>query len=291
MNKIILSTLMAISVFSLDCAPPTNIERYNNCITAIRGNVEHLSQFQTVEGYNAELISGSTQSALLGFCGYQILKSGTNQPSYDDVLKSVKSDKPHNKYKNSICIATYFHAAYVSNIAKPIGAISRIFVNIKQLNLQGAGLTYLPDGIFSGLDKLTELNLSGNCSAKQIEFLSPAVNQLECLPDGIFSGLDKLTNLDLGGNKLTSLPSSTYKLTALKELSVRKNKLTSISDGISSLKNLEELFLDSNELTEIPYSIDELKCLKDLSLFPNQISAISFKMNRLLIENNRNLGE
>ncbi|NGX53168.1 MAG: hypothetical protein KR126chlam5_01481 [Candidatus Anoxychlamydiales bacterium] len=77
---------------------------------------------------------------------------------------------------------------------------------------------------------------------------------LEYLPDSI-EKLKNLTILNLQNNKITSLPNSIGKLTNLRILCLCFNKLESVPTSIKQLVNLTHLYLERNKLKSLPDDI------------------------------------
>ncbi len=81
--------------------------------------------------------------------------------------------------------------------------------------------------------------------------------------------------IGLANNNLTSLPSSTAKLTNLSELILRNNQLRALPDGLSNLKNLILLDLRNNQLRALPDGLSNLKKLKRLHIENNPLDPLS----------------
>ncbi len=143
----------------------------------------------------------------------------------------------------------------------------------------------LPSGLFSGLDVLANLNLSGNnqeslssglfSGLDELAGLKLNDNDLVSLPSGLFSGLDNLETLELTGNDLVSLPSGLFSgLDNLETLELSSNDLVSLPSGLfSGLNALTELILENNDLMSLPPDLIpaalETRLGSDLNLMDN----------------------
>lgn len=119
---------------------------------------------------------------------------------------------------------------------------------IDSLNLDGAGLTELKAGDFSGLTGLTKLNLFNN--------------SLSSLPDGLFCDLTTLTWLLLARNQFTAIPSELGNLTNLTELWLSENKLS--GEIPTELDNLTQLLRSVRILKNIIVCIIKLRWTRSL---------------------------
>ncbi|ORX57948.1 L domain-like protein [Piromyces finnis] len=92
-----------------------------------------------------------------------------------------------------------------------------------------------------------------------------------------YSPLKKLQSLevlifhDYYRNKtpLYEIPSSIYKLTNLKELTIEYQKISSISSNISKLEKLNYLNLSGNKITSIPKALNNMKNLRYVEFLEN----------------------
>ena len=100
--------------------------------------------------------------------------------------------------------------------------------------------------------------------------------KITTIPSSVF----KLTNLELlDGNvyhsnngRITEIPSEIQNLTKLKEIHFQNNKITEIPDTIGNLQNLLVLNLRNNQITQIPDSVLNLPNLKVIDLFGNPLT-------------------
>jgi len=106
-----------------------------------------------------------------------------------------------------------------------------------------SGLTSLPEGVFAGLSKLEDLQLS--------------YNPLGQLPEAIFGDLNNLRRLYLAVNSLTELPKGVFQgLSKLEQLGLARNSLEDLSeDLLEGLDNLRALWLSDNPLENLPEGI------------------------------------
>ena len=106
--------------------------------------------------------------------------------------------------------------------------------HLKELDLQGCGLTEVPQG----LPQLTKL-----------QFLYLHDNQITDLPNSI-GLLTDLIWLDLERNQLKVLPSEIGRLTNLHRLNLSFNQLSVLPVEISQLTQLQSLYLDGNRFSQ-----------------------------------------
>jgi len=163
--------------------------------------------------------------------------------------------------------------------------------NLKNLNylwiISNEGLYSLKSGIMKSLTNLKDLSFSSvNISQTVINEISKLTN-LQYLYFGAcnypsnpdFSNFKKLSSLESlcfnghyeGKKPLYEIPSSIYKLTNLKSLSITGQEISKISSNISKLKNLTDLILSRNNITSIPKALNNLKYLEyiDFNSNPN----------------------
>ncbi len=158
---------------------------------------------------------------------------------------------------------------------------------LTQLNLNGNGLTTLPEDAFGQFGSLRELSLNENqlttlpagifAGLINLRLLLLSNNQLTTLPPGIFGGLTNLQRLRLNNNQLTTLPPGIFAgLINLQGLWLNNNKLTNLPPGIfADLINLQGLWLYENQLATLPPDIfAELSNLQLLSLHSNQLATL-----------------
>ncbi|KAI8571116.1 hypothetical protein RHMOL_Rhmol01G0092700 [Rhododendron molle] len=124
---------------------------------------------------------------------------------------------------------------------------------LKELNLDGCHLSYLPEEI-GYLISLQTLDL--------------AKNNLSTLPDGICN-LTCLKRLRLEDNNVSRLPWGIGELTSLENLNLRRNSLCTLPDTIGKLSCLMYLLVENNKLTHLPSEIGDLDSLKALGLAHN----------------------
>ena len=153
--------------------------------------------------------------------------------------------------------------------------------NLENLNLLYNYITKINPSTFINLEKLKELNLSGN--------------ELEEINKDTFNGLNNLENLNLSSNKLKKINSFAFNgLNNLKNLNLSDNKLEEINkDTLNGLNNLENLNLLSNKLKKInPFAFIYLKKLKNIDLLINNDSLKNNYLNLIKnIDNIKNINK
>jgi len=130
---------------------------------------------------------------------------------------------------------------------------------ISYLNLSYLGLTSLPEGVFSSLSNLEELDLTGN--------------QISILSDKAFEGLSGLTDLNLSNNQIITLPDKAFGgLSGLRNLNLAINQISILSDkAFEGLSGLTDLNLSDNQIITLPDKVFEgLSGLRELRLVGNQ---------------------
>ena len=78
---------------------------------------------------------------------------------------------------------------------------------------------------------------------KYLKKLSITKNNLTSLPEGIFSGLTSLTNLELGENRYTTLPQGIFSGLTLNYLWIRNNPLDAQTRQYLQSLNIPDLHL------------------------------------------------
>ena len=158
-----------------------------------------------------------------------------------------------------------------SNDANQYGTLPEgIFTGLNKLQylqIEYVNLTVLDEDVFSDLSRLFSLQLGGNpiktlpsgifSNNKRLKFLYFNECELESLPEDVFSGLKKLYTLKLSNNNLATIPEDLFDgLKALGSIDLLGNDLTSVSEGLcANLPNLTHVSLSKNELTSIPEKI------------------------------------
>eukprot|EP00948_MAST-09A_sp_MAST-9A-sp1_P000149 g149.t1 len=127
----------------------------------------------------------------------------------------------------------------------------------KVLNLSQSAMRVVPDGVFSRIPDVIDIDLSDNL----LSWLPPEISRLSDLQrlsaannmirtQGIpstFNRLTSLLSLSLANNVLDNIPYAVCCLTSLQMLDVSWNRLVSLPDHFVNLKNLKSLFIDGNE--------------------------------------------
>ncbi|XP_058184994.1 disease resistance protein RPV1-like isoform X5 [Rhododendron vialii] len=169
---------------------------------------------------------------------------------------------------------------------------------LKELNLDGCHLSYLPEEIGNLISlqtlALAENNLStlpdGICNLTCLKRLHLEENNVSNLPSGI-GRLTSLESLFLSRNSLCTLPDTIGKLSCLKDLFVGNNKLSHLPSEIGDLNSLEELVLEGNNgFRALPESICKLVCLRTMNLYDCNLSHLPSEIDRLVSLEDLRLG-
>ncbi|RXN17736.1 keratocan-like isoform X2 [Labeo rohita] len=190
----------------------------------------------------------------------------TNEGLEADALKGMSN-----------LVHLYMEDNLLSSIPSPLPA------KLEQLRLSRNRISKIPPGVFSGMDRLTLLDLQGNklqddavteVNLKGLNNLiqiNLAKNQLNTMPLGLpptttqifldnnniekipaeyFKGLPKVVSLRLNRNKLANggIPKNVFNLSSILDLQLSHNQLTEIP-VISS--GLEHLHLDHNKIKSV----------------------------------------
>ena len=137
---------------------------------------------------------------------------------------------------------------------------------LRELNLRGNALTFLPTEPCHSLRVLERLNMS--------------YNSVSYLPENI-SALIMLRQLLLGHNELVELPDGLCKLPNLQELRLEKNRIETLPLTIGSLTGLEALYLAHNSIKLMPPQSVHMTALATLDLTGNPVEAMPSRMRRL----------
>ncbi|XP_058185046.1 disease resistance protein RPV1-like isoform X3 [Rhododendron vialii] len=161
---------------------------------------------------------------------------------------------------------------------------------LKELNLDGCHLSYLPEEI-GNLISLQTLDLAKNnlstlpdgiCNLTRLKHLCLEENNVSNLPSGI-GRLTSLESLYLGRNSLCALPDTIGRLSCLKNLLVGNNKLSHLPSEIGDLDSLEQLVLvGNNRFCALPESICKLVRLQHLDLSCCNLSHLPSEIDRLI---------
>ncbi len=161
------------------------------------------------------------------------------------------------------------------------------FVQLQNLSLDRNQLSKLPNGFFTGLNRLKMLNLHENrlhnlqesifAGLVQLRLIDLSKNSLNALPAGLFAGLNRLKAIELYDNKLGTLPENIFAgLARLNDLDLNNNSLKTLPVGIfAGLAQLRSICLFDNQLKTLPENIFAgLAQLRDLSLGGNQLTSL-----------------
>lgn len=153
--------------------------------------------------------------------------------------------------------------------------LSRISINIMELDLSGNSLSELPPAIYQ-YSQLRTLHLQSN----YIKLLPPSFGEFE-----------QLTYLNLSNNPLMNWKSSFEAVIKLRQLNILKisnNDLIELPARLGALTNLKELHADGNRLSALPESIGLLADLRVLNInasntgmFHNQIEKFPASFSKL----------
>jgi Leucine-rich repeat (LRR) protein len=114
-----------------------------------------------------------------------------------------------------------------------------------------------------------------------LERLEVADNRLRKLPESFFSNMERLSQLDLSGNRLLEIPSSIGKCRHLVHLSAARNKLKALPPDIGRLGWLRRLDLSKNKLSFLPTQITGCSFIRRLNLSENNLSVLPPSIGRL----------
>ncbi|KAM7355926.1 toll-like receptor Tollo [Cochliomyia hominivorax] len=145
--------------------------------------------------------------------------------------------------------------------------------SLNSIDLSNNKIANLPSAIFSGLGRLTNLNL--------------ARNGMNFIADRAFEGLVSLQVVDLSENRLTSLPPELFsEAKFVKEIYLKNNSINVLAPGLfSELSDLLVLDLSANELNSQwvnSATFVGLKRLVLLDLSANKISKLEANIFRSL---------
>jgi Leucine-rich repeat (LRR) protein len=192
--------------------------------------------------------------------------------------------------------------------------LSRIFINLKYLDVSGASVLALPFDLGDHTPALSTLNAGFNklkgvdgCRfPKDLAVLLLHCNKLGQPPDNILSqahlqtlnwdrnnlksldlgdgtgpALSSISTLYLNSNQLSHLPDTISHFVNLAVLNVTSNRLERLPKSLSALRKLEVLQLSSNRLREVPEEIGSLSSLRVLNLAGNCLATLPPEMGHL----------
>ncbi|XP_022673351.1 leucine-rich repeat-containing protein 15-like isoform X2 [Varroa destructor] len=161
-------------------------------------------------------------------------------------------------------------------------------IQLNQLDLSSNYIECIPHGMFVGLSQLQRLDLSSNLiknfsdtnvfrGAKKLRILSIRNNKLSSIPTDTFRHIADLALLDLGLNDISELgPEAFLPLRALEELRLDGCKLQAIQAGaFRALGGLRVLHLQDNQLGDTPSaSFSDIPLLEEIDVGQNPISRL-----------------
>lgn len=150
-------------------------------------------------------------------------------------------------------------------VALPARFFHPVRGSLTELYLQNNSISVIPPGLFTGLSKVTVLDLSHN------EVTSHWIGQ------ATFTDMNRLISLDLSNNKLSRIDASSFTtLFTLQSLSLQNNQIESITENaFAANRNLHTLQLSGNRITALDAgSFTGLEVLNALFLDGNLIMNI-----------------
>lgn len=174
------------------------------------------------------------------------------------------------------------HVSLEGSVTEPSAlheSFLKLISNASHLNLQGNGLTGLPD-VFDNFKGLEQLLLAGNdlealpdtfCGLSTLVDTGAVFKSLCGLPENV-GGLRSLSRLQIHGSGLcwraATLPSSLCEMKALETLSLKSlTTLCALPESFCLLPSLKHLTLeDLPKLTALPSLFGRLKELRELSI-------------------------
>lgn len=189
------------------------------------------------------------------------------------------------KYKNIRAVTVRTEEAIETipaNIFKTFAHLEKVQISIGARNLSNE--------VFSGANKLLELNLERNSlesvlrkdfsPLSTVQTLSLSFNQISLIEDGAFANMTSLEVLSLDGNKLRSLNSRMLSgLRVLEEIYLKENEIESIEEDAFNFPKLSLIDLDGNKLKTIPPQLFKLaSSLKSLVLDNNLLKSLNIDL-------------
>ncbi|MFX0095483.1 MAG: leucine-rich repeat domain-containing protein [Candidatus Hodarchaeota archaeon] len=99
----------------------------------------------------------------------------------------------------------------------------------------------------------------------------PHLSTIQWNSFGFTASWGKITEIGLYRRKINSLPTSFFKLTHLKKVSLAENHFSSLPNSIRNLKRLKTLWLQKNSLVSLPEAVGDLPSLQSLDLSNNKL--------------------
>ena len=135
---------------------------------------------------------------------------------------------------------------YINTFETVLADICRTLPHLTSLTYARTGLESVP----SDIARFTNLRML-DLRDQSIVGVAPEIGDSKTLQR-------TLQRLDISSNRLTTLPMSMGKLTALKILEIRRNHMTKLPPAVFELRGLEVLDAGNNRLDSLPPSFGDL---------------------------------
>lgn len=200
-------------------------------------------QNNLIDVLSADALRNATQLKWINLNRNKISNEGVEE----DTLKALSS-----------LVHLYMDDNLLTSVPSPLPP------KLEQLHFSRNKISKIPAGVFSGMDRLTLLDLQGNklqddavteVSLKGLNNLvqiNLAKNQLSNMPPGLPS---TTTQLYLDGNNIEKIPAEYFKgLPKISFLRLNRNKLVSggFPNNVFNISSMLDLQLSYNKLTEVP---------------------------------------
>ncbi|KAI8515440.1 hypothetical protein Bbelb_062530 [Branchiostoma belcheri] len=174
--------------------------------------------------------------------------------------------------------------------------------NLREVDLQNAGLSELQPGSFSNLKNLLDVDLSKNridnigakvfTGSSNFQTLDLSNSQVKSVEPRAFETQAEMLFLMLDHNMLTSVRGALVGLKNLLTLTLNDNAIVSLDgDDFKDLAMLNSLDLSNNELEDTGGALANLRSLGTLNLNNNRLTKLSFdgmsQLAEISVSNNR----
>lgn len=178
---------------------------------------------------------------------------------------------------------------------------------LKEVNLEDAGIDTLTQNAFDAGGSLENLNLKRNkleiiedsvfIHLSSLDSLQLSENKIHEIQDNAFKGLKKLRTLKLNGNQLKIIRRNTLAdLESLEYLHLYANQIETIESGALNLPKLIEAFFTDNKIKVLPDDLfSQTPLLEIIELRNNELKTIGnafancHKVYSIALENNDQL--